>query len=157
MEELLKFAIEGGSFGISLFLIYILFKRFVKKEIVEPIEELQEDHKQLKRSFTRFSETASDMTFKVVNSHTQMVDIVTKTTSNMYNLFAEATRHTSQAKVESHEALNKVNVLEATTDKLLKISTAVHEKNKSIETEVHKLSNDLIMIKNKVGIKKDES
>lgn len=153
MEELLKYAIEGGSFGISLFFSYVLFKKFIKKEVIEPIEDLQEESKEVKKSFIKFTENINSFVFKILKSHVDSNDNINKNISNMNTLFTEATRHTSQSKIESFEALKKVNVLEQTTDKLLKIATIEHEKNKNLETEVHQLSKDMIMVKNKVGIK----
>jgi hypothetical protein len=156
MEELLRFAIEGGSFGISLFLVYVLFKKFIKKEISEPIEDLQKDNKEIKNSFIKFTENINSFVFKILKSNADTHEGVNKNISNMNNLFTEATRHTSQSKMESFEALKKVNALGETTDKLLKIATIVHEKNKKLETEVHKISDDMVMVKDKIGIKDED-
>lgn len=156
MEELLKYAIEGGSFGISLFLVYFLFKKFIKKTLIEPIDDLQKDNREIKSSFIRFTENINSFVYKILESNAKTHEGVNKNISNMNNLFTEATRHTSQAKMESFEALKKVNSMEETTDKLLKIATIVHEKNKKLETEVHKISDDMIMVKDKIGIKNED-
>ena len=146
MEELLSRAIEGGAFGISLFLSYILFKRFIKKEIVEPIAELKVDNIELKKGFTQFTERVTGFVFRLTKSHNELSESVTRESLNMTKLFTEATQHTSQAKLEAHAALEKVNVTQQTADKLLKVATITH-------TEVVKLKNDMVMVKNKVGIK----
>lgn len=156
MEDFLKVAIEGGSFGVSLFLAYILFKKFIKKEVVEPIAELKEENASLKKSFTLFTERVTGFIFKIVQSHGDLMESVNKDVSKMNNLFTEATRHTSQAKMESLEALKKVNVLEQTTDKLLRIATIEHGKTQEIKTELQKLSKDMVMVKTKVGLKSED-
>lgn len=156
MDELLKYAIEGGSFGVSLFLMYFLFKRFVKKEVIEPIEEIQKDNINTKKSFEKFTENINSFIFRILKSHVDTDDRINKNMSEMNHLFTEATRHTSQSKIDSFEALKKVNVLEETADKLLKITAKVHEKNEKIESEVKQLSKDMIMIKNKTGVGKKQ-
>jgi hypothetical protein len=156
MEELLRYAIESGSFGISLFLVYYLFKKFIKKEIVEPINDLKEENTEIKKSFIKFTENINGFVFKILKSNNDTHEGINLNISNMNNLFTESTRHTSQAKIESYEALEKVNVLKETTDKLLKIATIEHEKNKNINTEVQKLSHDMIMVKNKIGLKNED-
>lgn len=156
MEELLKYAVEGGGFGISLFLTYVLFKKFIKAEVVEPIAELKEENSEIKKSFNRFTEQIMGFVFKVIKGHADLIENANRNSANMNNLFSESSRQSSQARRDSLEAIEKVNVMEKTADKLLKIATAVHEKNKSIETEVLKLSNDMIMVKTKVGVKDEE-
>lgn len=155
MEELLRYAIEGGSFGISLFLVYVLFKRFIIKEIVEPLDSIKTEHSKLKTSFEKFTENVTSFIFKLLKSHDDLTKTVHRDVSNMHNLFTEITKHTSQARIEAHEALKKVNVLEETTEKILKIATLVHDKNKKIETEVTKISDELILVKTKMGIKNE--
>lgn len=159
MEELFKYAIEGGSFGVSLFLAYILFKKFIKSDVIEPINEIKKEYDELKKSFTSFTERVTGFVFKIVRSNLDLGERVSKDINVMHNLLAEATNslthQTSQARLEASEALKKVNVLQETTDKLLKIASAIHEKNKSLETTVTKINEDLIFVKTKVN--KDDS
>lgn len=156
MDELLRWAIEGGSFGIALFLVAFLFKKFVTKEIIDPIEELQKDSKEVRSSFIKFTENINSFVFRIIKGHGEMIDSVNKNANQMNTLFAEATRHTSQAKTEAHQALEKVNAMSETADKLVEIGTKNHLKNKKLETEVKKISDDVILIKNKIGIKNED-
>jgi hypothetical protein len=156
MEELLKYAIEGGCFGISLFLAYVLFTKFVKKEIIKPIENLQEENTEIKKGFIKFTENINSFIFRILKSHQDTAESVNKNISNMNNLFTEATRHTSKAMMDSSEALKKVNAMVETTDKLLDIGKRTHEKTLAMKSEVKKISDDLIMVKDKVGIKNED-
>lgn len=156
MAEWLKLAIEGGSFGVSLFLVNYLFRKFIRKEVIEPIKELKAENDEIKKNFTVFTNRITEFIFKMLKSHGDLMDSVNQDVNKMNNLFTEATRHTSQSRMESYEALKKVNVLEQTTEKLLKISTMVHDKNKKIESEVKQITKDLIMVKTKTGIKSDD-
>jgi hypothetical protein len=58
--------------------------------------------------------------------------------------------------MESHEALKKVNSLEQTTEKLFEIASKTHEKTMAMKSEVKKINDDLIMVKNKVGLKNED-
>ena len=163
MEELLSKAIEGGSFGICLFLCYWFFTRFFKKEIKEPIEELKTDVKnvkvdniEIKNSFVKFTENINSFIYRVLKGHSEMIDSVNKNASQMNMLFSEATQHTAQAKLEAHEALERVKVTAETTDKLLKVATITHEKEQHLESQVKQLKNDMIMVKNKLGVKNEK-
>lgn len=156
MEELLKYAIESGSFGVSLFLAYVLFKKFVTKEIVEPIQELKLENTELKKSFTQFTERVTGFVFRITKDHGELMESVNRDVATMNGLFTETTRQTSQARLEAAEALKKVNTLEQTADKMLKILSLVHDKSKKIETEVQKINEDLIMVKTKVSAAKSE-
>jgi hypothetical protein len=156
MEELLKYAIEGGSFGISLFLTYVLFKKFIKKEVIEPIEELKSENVEIRKGFITFTNDINGFVFRLMKNHSEIIESVNKNSSNMNTILTDAISHSSTAKLESFEALKKVNVLETTTDKLLKISTLVHDKNKNLETEIIRISKDMFMVKNKIGIKNED-
>lgn len=156
MEDLFKYAFGGGAFGTSLFLSYVLFKKFIKSEVVKPIKELEKENAELKKNFTQFTERVTSFIFKILKSHTDLTDSVSRDVTTMNQLFSEVTSHTSQSKVEAFEALKKVNVLETTADKLLKVSFALFEKNKKIETEIKKLSDELIFVKTKAGIKNED-
>lgn len=156
MEELLKYAIEGGSFGISLFLVYYLFKKFVVREVIKPIENLQEENTEIKKGFIKFTENINSFIFRIIKSHNDTAESVNKNISNMNNLFTEATSHTSKAKMEAFEALKKVNAMVETTDKLLEIGKRTHEKTEALKTEVKRLSHDMIIVKTKVGIKDED-
>lgn len=155
MEEILKLVIEGGSFGVSLLLVHYLFKRFVKKEVIEPIKELQEGHDKIEKGFVKFTEGVNSFIFRIIKSHNDVAESVNKNVTGMNQLFMEATRHTSQSKLESAEALEKVNVLHQTAEKLMTIATKVHDKNAKLESEVQKLNHDMILIKSKMGMKKE--
>lgn len=156
MEELLKYAIEGGSFGVSLFLVYFLFKKFIVREVIRPIEDLKEENTETKKGFIKFTENINSFIFRILKSHNDTAESVNKNISNMNNLFTEATSHTSKAKMEAHEALKKVNAMEQTTDKLLQIATKVHEKTETMKTEVTRLSKDMIIVKGKMGIRDED-
>jgi methyl-accepting chemotaxis protein len=156
MEELLKYAIESGAFGVSLFLTYVLFTKFVKKEIIKPIENLQEENTEIKKGFIKFTENINSFIFRILKSHQDTAESVNKNIANMNNLFTEATQHTSKAMMQSHEALKKVNALEETADKLLQIATKTHEKTVAMKSEVKKINEDLIMVKGKMGLKDED-
>jgi methyl-accepting chemotaxis protein len=153
MEDLFKYAIEGGSFGVSLFLVFFLSKKFIKKGIIEPIEELKADVREVRKNFIQFTERINGLVFTLMKNNSEMNDHINSNITNMNNLFTDTTRQTSQAMVNSTEALKKVNVMEQTTEKLLSIATKVHEKNQRIETEIKKLSEEFILVKSKLSQK----
>lgn len=153
MEELLKIAIESGSFGLSVFIAYVLFKKFIEDDVIKPIEETKNDQADLKKSFTQFTERVTGFVFRVIKSNQELSDRVTKEVTGMHNLFTEATRHTSIARLEANESLKKVNSLEQTTDKLVKIASAVHQKNASLESQIVEIGKELILVKTKVDKK----
>lgn len=154
LPEVIKWAFGGGSLGVVVLLGVWLFKRFIEKEIIEPIDELQKDNKEIKNSFIKFTENINSFIFRILNSHVDTAKTVDKNLDGMNQLFTEATRHTSQAKLEAHEALQKVNALAETTDKLVTIATKVHEKNDKLESRVQRISDDLVMVKTKIEEKK---
>jgi methyl-accepting chemotaxis protein len=155
MEDLLKYAFEGGSFGTSLFLAYVLFKKFIIKEVVAPIESLQKENEEIKNSFQKLSDRVGEFVFKILGSHADLTDQITKDLNNMNKLFTEATQHTSQAALSSFDATKKVKDIREAAEKLGCVVKHLNEQNKKIETEITQLSSDMIFVKTKVRGKKE--
>jgi methyl-accepting chemotaxis protein len=158
LPEWLKiiFGMCGGVFAWML--VIWLSKEWVSSNIIEPIQEQKENLKEMRRIFDEFHDKVTGFMFQVVTTSRELTEHNTKEIDKMSKLFTEATQHTARTSMFAAEALEKVNVLEKITEKssetvikLIQISNAVNEKNKELHTEVKKISDDLIMIKNKIG------
>ena len=158
MEELIKYATEGSFAGIAALLLYYLFKRFVKKEVIEPIEELQKNYKSVTDGFIKFTDRVTSFVFSIQKGHKQLEESMAQETLKMSNLFADAMRQVSEARVASMEAVQKsraaMKVAEEqnqTTAKMFQIVKLVHNSSENMKTEIKHISEDLLMVKTKVA------
>jgi hypothetical protein len=149
MDELAKALVEGGGFGVSVLIAWLLINRFIKKDVLGAIEEAQKTAKLGYKTATELKESLNGTMFKVSSSQTELVQLLNTE-------ILKSSNNSAQAKADADVALQKVNVLlkgteniGVTVEKLVKIATVVHEKNKHLETEVTKIRDELIFIKNK--------
>lgn len=138
----LLISLGGGAFAWGL--VVILSKSWVETNVIKPIEELKRDSSEIKQNFVQFTER--------INS--QFFDLISKTKESSalsIKLLNSVTQDARQAMDNSGSAVERVQAMQQTTDKLVKIATAVHEKNKHLETVITQITKDLIMVKGKIS------
>jgi hypothetical protein len=135
LPEWLKIALGicGGAFAWGL--VFWLLKEWIKDHVLEAIEDLKNKNIEMRNDFTRFSDRINSFLFKIINSQNDLSKSVTKEVTEMTRLF--------------EKTQEKVTVLESVADKMVKITTVVSEKNRHLETEVKKISDELILIRDK--------
>ncbi len=156
-SEILKWIIEGGSAGTAVLLAYVLFKKFMKKEVIEAIAELREKlrhmEKDSQKSHDMIATTMSTVTLK---SH-EVQNNVSAALLKMNENFNDMAKYSGKALMDSQQNSMDIKKVESQTDgQIEKLAAATHKvlvKFKSTETEVVKLGKDMIYIKDKVDKK----
>lgn len=147
----------GGVFAWGL--VVILAKSWVETNILDAIKDLKHGLLKLEEGFVRFTERVNTALFNVVKSNTDQME------SSRIELERMSKLHTTVVN-RIDDAENKMEYIDKTNEKLVRVGVLVHEKHKllekkvddavkSLETEIEKLSKDLIFVKTKTGGKKD--
>ncbi|CAK9250666.1 unnamed protein product [Sphagnum jensenii] len=138
-------SLGGGAFAWGL--VLLLSKSWVESNVLEPLRDLRSDQKEIKQNFVQFTERINSQFFELISK--------TKESSALsIKLLNSVTQDARQAMDNSGSAIERVQAMQLTTDKLVKIATAVHEKNKHLETVITQITKDLIMVKGKISLGK---
>jgi hypothetical protein len=157
MEEIAKWVIEGGSFGVAFILAYYLFKRFIKTEVIEPIQEVKVIAKEALKASQEAKDSARTSSFNVMNKVQEIQTNVSSTMTSVAKDFSDMAKYAGSAKLDSIMALEEIKKTKISGEeqmgKLASATMKVFKKQESVETEVKKLGDDLMMIRSKVDKK----
>jgi hypothetical protein len=130
----------GGAFAWGL--VVILFKAWVETNIIEAIAELRRGQVKTEQNFIAFTDRVNSLILEMMKDSKSSV-------ANHSKILNQMSDEIRQAIHDSGAAIEKVYAVQVTADKLVKIATGVHEKNKHIESEVKRLSSEMIMVRSK--------
>ena len=153
-DEILKWAVEGTSGGIGILLAYYLFKRFIKKEVLEPIEEIKDLAKKAYKSAEDAKDTIKATSFSMLTKHQEVQNQVVAQMISVEKSFSEMSRQAATARIEVGEVKELLKSLKKGTEedvtKLTLVGRKLFVKVRTMETEVKKISDELVMVKTKV-------
>lgn len=155
VPEIIKWILGGGSAGLVAMLAYWLFVRFIKKEVIEPIEEIRELSKKAYRSAEEAKEKVLEASFKMVTRSQDMETELQRHGTNLQKVYGEMSHYAATSRMEVQQAKDELKIFEKQTEegmhKMTQVGTILLNKVKALQTEQVKLGEEFIMIKNKKG------
>lgn len=156
-RRLLEAGFEGSAFCISLWLTYYFIKKFIKEEVIEKIAHAVKTSRSAMEACERTEEKITGTSFKLMEKMSSLEDRVGRQVGEITRAFAEMSQHSIESHIISQKTSDELKSHQRITDekfvRTAKVFKATHDKTMKLESVVQKLSDDLIILKNK---KKEE-
>jgi hypothetical protein len=131
----------GGTFAWGL--VAVLSKSWVESNVIEPIKELKESQRELRNNFIQFTERVTSQVFELVKNNKDI-------SIHHSKLLEQVTIDARQAIHNSGAAVERADKIERMAKDLFNVSTALHDKNVKMQSQIKQISDDLIMVKGKI-------
>lgn len=137
--EVFKLIGEGALWLVTLWFA----KGWVEAKILEPLKELKDDVKDVKKNSAESQRKMDTAAFNVTARTQELQQMVSQETQKMTNIFSQAAHEANVAHIKAGQALERANVVATETDqKLRNVGANLLGKIKVIEADVAKVKSD---------------
>lgn len=152
-KDILEWTVKAGALGFTSILCILMAHHFVKKLVLDAIDEAKDMAKQSKKSTEQLAEKVSALNFSIMKQAQELNTTVTQEAGKMSRLFVEASNFAAVAKTESsvtsQHLKNHVSESDQKMASFGKVGHAFLEQLKTVKGEITEIKKDVFLIKTK--------